>query len=70
MKTALLVGATGLVGGFVLENLLQEDYFSKVIVLSRKQIAKQHPKLTQIIANFDDMENNASQIVADVIFCC
>lgn len=70
MKTALLVGATGLVGGFVLEKLLNDDYFSQVIVLSRKHIGKQHPKLREEIINFDALQKHTSVIKADIIFCC
>ena len=31
MKTALLVGATGLVGGFVLSQLLKEEQYNKIM---------------------------------------
>ena len=69
-KTALLIGATGLVGGFVLEQLLQDAYYDKVIVLSRKSLNKQHPKLKEVLVNFDQLENYAADIKADTVFCC
>lgn len=70
MKTALIVGATGLVGGFVLKYLLDDDYFSEVIVLSRKPSGTQHSKLKEILVDFDKIEDYAADIKADVIFCC
>lgn len=70
MKTALLAGATGLVGGFVLDYLLEDDAFSEVIVLTRKSIPKNHPKLKQLLVNFDQLNDYKEQIKADIVFCC
>ena len=70
MKTALLVGATGLVGGFVLEQLLEDASFDKVTVLSRKTLGNNHPKLKEVLVNFDELEKYADDIKADVVFCC
>lgn len=69
MKTALLVGASGLVGGFVLNKLLDDAYFSAVTVLSRTPVGIKHPKLSEIIVNFDKLENYQQLITADVVFC-
>ena len=70
MKTALLVGATGLVGGHVLEQLLEDSYYDSVIVLTRKTLNIQNAKLKEIIVNFDQLENYKNDIKADVVFCC
>lgn len=70
MKTALLVGATGLVGGFVLEKLLQDAYYDSVTILTRKTLGKSHPKLKEVLVNFDQLQNHAKDIKADVVFCC
>jgi uncharacterized protein YbjT (DUF2867 family) len=69
-KTALLVGATGLVGGFVLEQLLEDAYYDSVVVLSRKSLQLQHAKLKEVLVNFDQLENYTNDIKADVVFCC
>ena len=69
-KTALLVGATGLVGGFVLEQLLQDPYYDSIVVLTRKTLGKNNPKLKEVLVNFDQLENYANDIKADVVFCC
>lgn len=70
MKTALLVGATGLVGGYVLENLLADDFYSKVILLTRTPLTVKHQKLEEVIVNFNELEKYADVIKADTIFCC
>jgi len=69
-KKALLVGATGLVGGLVLEELLKDDFFSEVIVLTRKPLEDKHDKLKEILLNFDELDKYRNDIKADVIFCC
>jgi uncharacterized protein YbjT (DUF2867 family) len=68
MKTALVVGATGLVGNLLTNKLLEDKNYSTIKVLVRKPIAINHPKLEQIIADFDNLD--AAKIVADDIFCC
>ena len=69
-RTALVVGASGLVGGHCLQYLIKDDVYSSVTILVRKEIALQHPKLHQHIVNFDRLDENSSLIKADDIFCC
>lgn len=68
MKTALIVGATGLIGGHLTRKILNHPSYSKIKVLVRKPLDFQHPKLEQIIINFDNFDK--SLVVADDIFCC
>ena len=41
-RTALLAGATGLVGGHCLELLLEDDAWEQVAVLGRREIGTTH----------------------------
>ncbi len=68
MKTALIAGATGLVGSFLLEELLEENYYQKVTILVRKPVDKYHPKLEQIVFDFDHPDKDV--VVADDVYCC
>lgn len=68
MKTALVVGATGLIGNHLTHKLLNHPAYSSVKVLVRKPMNFQHPKLEQIVIDFDNFD--ASVIKADDIFCC
>lgn len=69
-KSALLIGATGLVGGFVLQQILQDDYYDKVIVLTRKPLNNQHSKLKEVVVDFTKLDEYAAEIKADIIFSC
>ncbi|SFF54813.1 oxidoreductase [Thermoflexibacter ruber] len=68
--TALLLGASGLTGGYCLQELLNENQFDKIIALSRKPLNMNHPKLEQIITDFSDLTNLKSTLKAEVVFCC
>jgi len=69
-KTALLVGATGLVGGHCLRFLLEDDYYGKVVVLARRKLPLDHEKLEQQVIDFDSLAQKADLIKADDIYCC
>jgi uncharacterized protein YbjT (DUF2867 family) len=67
-KTALLIGATGLIGGQLLTKLLHSPYYSKVTVLTRRALEIRNTKLSEVIFDFDAPD--ASVVKADDIFCC
>lgn len=69
-KTALLAGATGLVGSALLPLLLGSDRYAKVIVVGRRPVAVQHPKLVQVVTELDQLENERLRLIADDVFCC
>jgi uncharacterized protein YbjT (DUF2867 family) len=70
-KTALIAGATGLVGGHLLDLLLDDDNYSEVKVLSRRSLGGDDGKLKEIIIeNFDNLEIEISNLKADDYFCC
>jgi uncharacterized protein YbjT (DUF2867 family) len=70
MKTALLAGATGLIGSQLLQLLIQDDHYSKVTVLVRKPLDISHPKLTVIKIDFDKLSEHESELMTDDVFCC
>lgn len=70
MRTALLLGATGLTGKHCLNLLLSDDDYEKVLVLTRRPLALTHSKLEQHVIDFDNIEASADLIKADDIFCC
>lgn len=69
MHSALLLGATGLVGREVLRLLLDDPFFSRVIVLARRPTGQQHPKLHEHVFELDDMAKHAELFAVDAIFC-
>lgn len=70
MKTAIIIGATGLTGQALLNQLLLDDYFNHVIVFVRKKIDITHPKLTQHCIDFNVLDSYKDLIKGDVVFCC
>jgi len=70
MKTALLAGATGLIGGQLLELMLNDSRYTQVIAISRRPLQNSHSKLQNIVADFDSLEQHQNELVADDVFCC
>ncbi|HEX5360456.1 MAG TPA: NAD-dependent epimerase/dehydratase family protein [Fluviicoccus sp.] len=68
-KTAILIGATGLVGKQVLEKLLALPVYDKVIAVSRKPVTP-HPKLQNLVVDFDHLAASIVNLHADDAFCC
>ena len=69
-KKAIVAGASGLIGGHLLEILLEADTYNEVLILVRKKIDFTHPKLTQLITDFDQIENHSPSITGDAVFSC
>ncbi len=67
MKTALVVGSTGLIGRELIALLLADERYT-VIALVRKPLAVIHKRLIQVTFNFDHPDPTA--VAADEIFCC
>jgi uncharacterized protein YbjT (DUF2867 family) len=68
-KTAILVGASGLVGGFCLQALLAEPEYARILLLSRRELPlAPHPGLSQKIVSFASLNPN-DFAGADDIFC-
>src|SRR5687768_15734091 len=69
-RTALLAGATGLVGSHVLPLLLTDDAWSHVVTLGRRPSPIQHPKLEQPIVDLGALDAMGGLPRADDVFCC
>jgi uncharacterized protein YbjT (DUF2867 family) len=70
-KTAVVLGATGLIGQHLVQELLQNEFFSKVRILVRRPLTLNHPKADIQVVNFNDEKDIAARIdIGDVIFCC
>lgn len=69
-KKALIVGATGLIGGYCLQALLEDPKYAEVIALVRNPLPTSHPKLRTVNTRFDNLEHALAGIEADDVFCC
>ncbi|WP_085296874.1 NAD-dependent epimerase/dehydratase family protein [Cognaticolwellia mytili] len=80
-KTALIIGASGLVGEQLLLLLLASQHYSRVIAIVRQPLALEHNKLEQFTINFKNLdeqlnthfaianETNSEQLKVDHIYC-
>ncbi|TDM00156.1 MAG: NADH-quinone oxidoreductase subunit F [Flavobacteriaceae bacterium] len=68
LKTAMVVGATGLVGKALVENLLKEDNYGLIKVYVRKNIFSPHKKLEVFVVDFDQIQSWADKIVGDHLY--
>ncbi|HEX2206180.1 MAG TPA: NAD(P)H-binding protein [Longimicrobium sp.] len=68
--SALLLGATGLVGGHVLDLLLDDPAYGRVVVLGRRPVDRSHPKLVQQLADLGRLDEHAALFAVDDVFCC
>ncbi|HLF20040.1 MAG TPA: oxidoreductase [Bacteroidota bacterium] len=69
-KTALIVGASGLVGGQCLDLLLEDDAYRRVNVVVRRPLPLTHPKINQHIVDFGRLQQHSDILDADHVFCC
>ncbi len=72
MKTAIITGATGMIGGLILQECLQSEDIDKVVVISRRKTGVKHEKLQEIIhgdfLDFSSIEQYFKNI--DVAYFC
>lgn len=68
-KTAVVVGASGLVGSELVGLLLKDDRYDRVIVLVRRTLAIQHRKLEQEIVDFDKLDPITHYLAGVDVFC-
>jgi uncharacterized protein YbjT (DUF2867 family) len=68
--TATLIGATGLIGNYILEDLLKDDFYPAVRILIRRPLELSHPKLEKKLVNFSDAESFRLALEgSDLVFC-
>ncbi|MFY7899943.1 MAG: NAD(P)H-binding protein [Chitinophagaceae bacterium] len=70
-KTAVVLGASGLIGNLLTHELIQDSTFEKVRVLVRKPLQIEHEKLEVHICDFSNKTSLEKDIgFGDVVFCC
>lgn len=70
-KTALVIGATGLIGQLVVEELVKDNSVQLVRLLVRNPLAVSHEKLEVHVVNFDSIDEITRKAgKGDMIFCC
>ena len=69
-RIALVAGATGLVGGRLLRQLLTHDDYQEVRVLGRRPPPLDAGKIRFIASDFTKLEDLDVELAVDDVFCC
>ena len=70
MKTAVVIGATGLVGGKLIERLVNEGGIEQVTAVTRRPVNYQSSKVVNEVVDFNALENHKATFQGDVLFSC
>ncbi|RLB69716.1 MAG: short chain dehydrogenase, partial [Deltaproteobacteria bacterium] len=69
-NTAIVIGATGLVGRALVDQLADADHIDKIITLTRRPAGHSCPEVHNQIVDFDHLEDYASSFRGDLLFSC
>lgn len=69
-KSAIILGATGLTGQYVLQYLIDNPAYEQVTVISRRPLELDHPKVHVLVCDLFKLENIKDQFKADEVYCC
>ncbi len=65
--TVLILGATGLVGAKCVQHSLADTRIERVIAVTRRPMDISHPKLTNLIVDYEHLEDYAIEMQADAV---
>lgn len=69
-RKATLLGASGLIGGHLLELLLADPYYEEVNILVRRSLGRSHPKLKEYVIDFSiDTAYEPAISGSETVFC-
>ncbi|PYE44314.1 oxidoreductase [Paenibacillus barcinonensis] len=70
-RKAMVIGATGLVGGLLVRSLLEHSHYSEVRILVRRRLELEHPALKQYIVDWAELDSQGELFegIHD-LYCC
>lgn len=68
-KSALIAGATGLVGSELLHILINSQKYEKIYALVRRPLELKHPNLVEVPCDFERLEEVEQYFAVDDVFC-
>src|SRR5688572_26593418 len=69
-KTAIIFGATGLVGSYVLQELLSDNRYNRLVIFTRKHLNIGNPKVTEFLTGLENRESFEINLAGEEIYCC
>src|SRR5690606_40249075 len=70
MKTAIILGATGLTGGCLLQLLFDDDRYERIKLFSRSEVGFTHPKIQEHLVDFLELQTDMPDFTGDEVYCC
>jgi len=70
MKTAIVFGSTGLIGGHLVNLLIEDNYYTKIKIFVRSQTSINNEKVEVINIDFNNLANHKTEITGDDCFFC
>ena len=70
MKTAIVFGSTGLIGGHLVNQLIQDNYYTKIKIFVRSQTLINNKKVEVINIDFNNLGKHQTEIKGDDCFFC
>ncbi len=70
MKTAIILGATGLTGGKLLEHLLNDPNYGRIKLFSRSSVGISDPKIEEYLGDMFSLDDFKEHFTGDEVFCC
>jgi len=68
MKKAIIFGATGFVGSYLMSELLNSSDYARVTAVVRKKLSISHPKLNTVIGDYHSLRALEADLSGDEIF--
>ena len=70
-RKAMVIGATGLVGGLLVHSLLGHPAYSEVRILVRRTLDLDNPRLKQHVVDWEQLESQGHLFEGiDDLYCC
>lgn len=69
-KKAIILGATGLTGRYVLDALLEDSRYGEILVFGRRSVQIEHPKLREHLTDLLKLNKQSALFHADEVYCC
>ncbi|UOE92497.1 oxidoreductase [Alkalihalobacillus sp. LMS39] len=70
MNSALIVGATGLIGNELLHYMIKQDVYEQITILVRRPLQIKNKKVNEMVVDFDKLEQYNTSFAVDDVYCC
>lgn len=69
-KTALVFGGNGLIGTFLVQELIRDNRYAEVVLFLRQSIRSRHLKIREVIVDFNNFRDIEEVAHGDEVYCC